>query len=331
METPTASNSFRPPFYLRHPFVQTFLGSLRLKRPAHKPLVAGASPLVLTTAQGTRLKGLLSRAGLRPAKGTVILLHGWEGSSGSSYVLNAGAFLLARGFDIFRLNLRDHGDSHALNQGMFYATLLDETYDAFLQAARLAEGGPVFLCGFSLGGNFALRIARCWSRAPQNGIDLRHVIAVSPVLDPDRATTAVDSHPLIRSYFIGKWKRSLATKQSLFPELYNFEPVLKYKTVRSMTDALLKRFSEYPDAQAYFAEYNLCGDALASIDITTTIITAEDDPIIPVDDFRRLTLPGAVQRLIQPYGGHNGFLPAIRGARYHDMYMQKCFEARTNA
>lgn len=326
MESVLSSNGFRPPIYLRHPFVQTLLGSLRIRRAIHHPMLAGAKPLILTTGRNTRLKGFLSRAEARPGKGLVIILHGWEGSSTSSYVVSAGAFLFAHGYDVFRLNLRDHGDSHALNPGIFYATLLDETYDAVLQAAQTAAGGPVFLCGFSLGGNFALRIARRWSLAPQDTVDLRHIVAVSPVLDPDQATTAIDSHPLLRAYFVGKWQRSLTIKQQLFPAIYDFREILKLKTVRAMTQALLERYSEYPDAQAYFADYNLCKNALAPVSIGTSVITARDDPIIAVDDFRELAVCPAVQRVILPYGGHNGFIASLGGLRHHEAYMLRVFE-----
>jgi hypothetical protein len=319
--------SFDPSFYLRPPLVQTFLGSLRLKRAAHKPLLETETPVILSTFQNTRLKGLLSRVkGNNSSKGLVILLHGWEGSSASSYVVHAAAYLYAHNFDVFRLNLRDHGDSHSLNPGIFYATLIDETYDAVLQAARMAAGNPVFVCGFSLGGNFALRMARRWSQSPTGKINLRHVIAVSPVLNPDRSTTAVDNQSLIRFYFVGKLRRSLTIKQRLFPERYDFAEILKLKTVRQISAALIRDYSAYPDLQTYFAKYNLCGRALSQVRVDTTLITALDDPIIPADDFQQLAVSDKVRRVILPHGGHNGFLNALNAGRFHEIYMSKCFQ-----
>jgi predicted alpha/beta-fold hydrolase len=85
-------------------------------------------------------------------------LHGWEGSVDSTYLQRCGRSLYRHGYDIFRLNFRDHGDSHHLNSGIFYAVLLEEVYQAVIQAAEFARGGPVFMIGFSLGGNFVLRI-----------------------------------------------------------------------------------------------------------------------------------------------------------------------------
>jgi predicted alpha/beta-fold hydrolase len=93
-----------------------------------------------------------------------------------------------------------------------------------------------------------------------------------------------------------------------------------------MTQALLERYSEYPDARAYFAEYNLCRDALAAVGISTSVITARDDPIIAVDDFRELAVSLAVQRVILPYGGHNGFIASLGGLRYQETFMHRLFE-----
>ena len=46
----------------------------------------------------------------------VVLLHGWLGCSDSLYLITLGDFLFKQGFHIVRLNFRDHGDSHHLNE-----------------------------------------------------------------------------------------------------------------------------------------------------------------------------------------------------------------------
>ena len=54
-----------------------------------------------------------------PSRGLVLTLHGWEGCSHSVYNLMLTRTLLAAGYDVFRLNLRDHGPNHGLNRGFF--------------------------------------------------------------------------------------------------------------------------------------------------------------------------------------------------------------------
>ena len=69
-----------------------------------------------------------------------MLFHGWEGSVDSTYVLQTGSRLLADGWDVFRLNFRDHGDSHRLNEALFHSCRIDEVVHA-LARHRAALAG----------------------------------------------------------------------------------------------------------------------------------------------------------------------------------------------
>lgn len=282
-----------------------------------------ARETILTTRDGIRLLGYLSRHSEPHTNGLVILLHGWEGSSNSTYVRTTGRYLFNRGFDIFRLNLRDHGPSHHLNEGLFYAVLLDEVFDAIGQVCAEAQPSPSFLIGFSLGGNFALRIARQCAATPITG--LRQVVAISPVLDPDTATDCIDNYPLLLKYFLRKWRRSLSAKQALYPETYDFSELLSLNSIREMTDRLLVRYSPYEGVSAYFREYTLTGGQLAGIDLPTTIITAADDPIISVADFYELRTSDVTRIIIQPHGGHNGFIEGWRMNGWYERFMADQF------
>jgi predicted alpha/beta-fold hydrolase len=183
----------------------------------------------------------------------------------------------------------------------------------------------VFLAGFSLGGNFALRIARRCTDHPIPG--LNRVVSISPVLDPDKATDRIDANPFILRYFLKKWRRSLSTKQRLFPNQYDFSGLLKIDTIREMTERLLIRYSPYDGATAYFKKYTLLNGYLQDITIPTTIITARDDPIIPVEDFYGLHTSPATRLIIQPYGGHNGFLESWRLNGWYERVMADWFSA----
>jgi uncharacterized protein len=339
---------YRPCLLLRNGHLQTFLASSGLRAGGANPMRQSAQDVIIETSEGIRLLGSHSshsstpceevdfkipltpffkggkrkewgrstsltrgwRSSPRPgSKGLVILLHGWEGSIDSTYMLCTGRALYRSGYDVFRLNFRDHGRSHHLNQGIFYAVLVQEVFEAVAKAAILAKERPVFLVGFSLGGNFALRIALRCGQTPIT--KLKHVVAISPALDPEEATNRADGHPLIRRYFMKKWRRSLAVKQALFPGLYDFGPILRLNTVQAMTEALLKRYSSYDSAREYFRAYTLTGDALSALPLPTTLLTAEDDPIISAADFRRLRLPSSACLVISRHGGHNGFLEGM--------------------
>jgi predicted alpha/beta-fold hydrolase len=317
------SGKLNPPFWLKPAGVQTALASAGMRAWGKNPMVDAARETILTTAEGVRLLGFMSRQPRPHKKGLAILLHGWEGSSNSTYIRTTGRFLFSRGFDVFRLNLRDHGPSHHLNSGIFYAVLLEEVFDAVRQVSEAEHGTPVLLAGFSLGGNFVLRIAR---RCAMHPIDnLTQIISISPVLDPDKATDRIDNSRLILKYFLKKWRRSLATKQRLYPDRYDFSSLMDIDNIREMTERLLASYSDYPGARAYFNDYALCNGAMAGITVPTTIITAKDDPIIPVADFYDLQTGPAVRMLIQPFGGHNGFLEGWRLNGWYEKVMADTF------
>lgn len=318
------ANDFKPPLFLAPAAVQTLLASIGLRKWGANPMLNAARSRIIHAGNGARLSGYLSPVKGKPSKGMCILLHGWEGSCESTYVLSCGRCLYENGYDIFRLNYRDHGASHHLNEGLFYATLLEEVFQAVCRSARLSASGPVFLVGFSLGGNFALRIAR--RSLDEDRSPLQRVISISPVLDPDKATDRIDGNPFLRSYFMKKWKQSLRRKQHLYPEQYDFSDVLSLNTIRGMTDRLLDRYSDYPDTRTYFRSYGIYGPDLDRIQIPTTIITAADDPVIPVEDFRTLETAPGTDLIIHARGGHNGFVDSLLGPAWYDRFMLGLFE-----
>ena len=200
------------------------------------------------------------------------------------------------------------------------------------QVCRKAIGKPVFIVGFSLGGNFSLRIARRAHQAPIE--NLRHVVAISPVLDPAKSTLKIDQYPLIRHYFLRKWFESLKKKQHLFPDIYDFTPLISLKSIQGVTDSLLESYSNFKSAADYFADYSILKDALTDLAVDTTIITAEDDPIIPIEDFHQLEINDRTSLIIHNYGGHNGFIDGFFLKSWYEQQLADLFDetgiTRTN-
>jgi len=310
------TDDFIPPFYLRSTFAQTLLASRKIGTRGKNSMLDSVREVILTSADDIKLQGFYSPQTNGRAKGVVALLHGWEGSVNSAYILRTGRFLYEKGFSVFRLNYRDHGDTHHLNPGLFYAVLLDEVFDAVQQIAQDASILPFYLVGFSMGGNFALRIARQCGEHPIH--NLKHITSISPVLDPEKSTKAIDAYPLLRRYFRQKWLRSLLRKQACFPDLYDFGEVLKLDTIGEMTDVMIERYSEYESSSDYFRHYAVLGGALTDLTVPVTIITAQDDPIIPVEDFYGLKRHPSTELVIHRYGGHNGFLENLSGRTWYE-------------
>ena len=304
-------SSFDPPVGLRNPHLQTILSSLKIRTGGEKQLDREAREILVDGGDGVRLLGYYTGQKTGSSRGMILLLHGWEGGSDSTYMMTTGGFFYRKGYDIFRLNLRDHGDSHHLNEGLFNSSLIEETHRAVQNVSAMEENLPFYIVGFSLGGNFAMRIALRNDAHPIR--NLRHVVAISPVLDPRKATDAMDRGFFVyRSYFVSKWKRSLRKKQFLFPHRYNFDDLMGCQTLMEITDRILPRYSPYPTAQEYFQTYTLTGRRFSELSVPLLVLAAADDPIIPVEDFLRLEGNHHLRVQVERQGGHCGFLRNYR-------------------
>lgn len=298
---------FSPAPWARSPHIQTIFGSLRLRVAGKNEMAEIARETIVHAGDHGRLLGYHSKQADRTPVGLIILIHGWEGSADSTYILSTARYFYRRGYDIFRLNLWDHGKSHHLNRELFHGAMTDETAQAVANAARLLPDRPCFLIGFSLGGNFSLRIALRQSTAPIP--NLKNVFCISPALDPHQSTLAIDAGPSIyRRYFLAKWKRSLREKQRIYPDLYRFDDILHHDTCMGLTEAIMPWYTAYDHYQDYFRRYTLTGDSLGPLAMPVTIFTAEDDPVVSAAEFRRLPRNRFLNLSIQRHGGHCGFL-----------------------
>ena len=278
------AGNYRPPRWLRNPHLQSLLGSspLRRRRGAQALAATGATNTshIVDGGNGVRLQGLHSTMPGTTPRALALLLHGWEGSAESSYMQLTAAQLLARGFDVFRLNFRDHGDTHHLNEEVFHSNRIDEVVQAACDVAGRFPARPLVVAGYSLGGNFALRLGL---RAPAAGLPLLHVAAVCPVLDPARTMAVMESGlALYHRYFQHKWTRSLRRKRELFPQRNVFDDRTLALGMRGLTRWLVEQYTDFENLDGYFDGYAIVGRSPVEV----------DDPGQPADQRRRPDHPG---------------------------------------
>lgn len=302
--------SYRAPRLLRNPHLQSVLSSLPLRRAAGlralQRIGARTQDVVVEAGDDVRLQGSYSSLPAREAKALVLLLHGWEGSSESSYMRHTCAHLLACGFDVFRLNFRDHGDSHHLNPGIFHSCRLQEVVEAAAWVEKRYPAPAFFAAGYSLGGNFALRLALA---APAAGIRLRHAAAVCPAIDPAAILHALETAPAFYQwYFLKKWRDSLRKKRALFPDHHDYDEKVLAQDLRGLTRWLVERHTDKGSLENYFDGYAIAGGRLSNLRVPVSVLAAADDPVIPVDTVRALQLPAHSRLEIAEHGGHCGFI-----------------------
>ncbi|GAC1623090.1 MAG: alpha/beta fold hydrolase [Nevskia sp.] len=303
---------FRPNPLLAPQLIQTILGS---KRPAQRIWLKRGSLMeaserqhLLDCGDGVRLTGMYSRQPpAREPRGLVVLIHGWEGHHESSYQYSMACTAYEAGWNVFRLNLRDHAGTHALNEAMFHSARMGEVLGA-VAAIRAIDGGEkLAVIGFSLGGNFALRVGL---QGPAAGIVPRLSVGISPSIDPGATLRAIDEGPLVfRRYFLEKWRKTLRAKSDAWPGRYDFSAHMTLASFIDITRQFVRDQTEYDSLEDYLATYTLTPTMLMASPSPLAVLTAQDDTVIPIRDFEGLEARGAVIAFDAPKrGGHCGFI-----------------------
>src|SRR5688500_14272204 len=147
---------FRPLPLLYNPHVQTVLGNLlrwtRDRLPARTdtvPLPDGDALAVHDTCPPTWSEG----------DPIVVLLHGLGGCHQSSYMRRMANRLTALGLRTARVDLRGAGAGVTLARRFYNAGCSDDIRAVLQQLAGRHPEAPLFVVGFSLGGNIALKLA----------------------------------------------------------------------------------------------------------------------------------------------------------------------------
>lgn len=317
----------RPPFFLRNAHLNTILANngprkWMVGRKAER-LNAESQDVVLECSDDIRLHGEYAanaEAISGEGRGLAIFIHGWEGSAHSTYLLSAASHLYEEGFSIFRLHMRDHGPSHHLNEGAFLAVNLDEILDALEQIQKRFPHEKIYLIGFSLGGNFAVRVA---ANLGNRNIRLDKVLAICPAIDPKSVSHAINESPIYSRYFMRKWRKSFTRKLALFDSYQSLAHLLEHESLLSMHDEFVPLYTDYESAEAYFEAYALDANNLKNMDAPCHMLLAADDPVIRVETLQMLPDLEGLSYVVSPFGGHCGFIRDYRFTVWIDDYIEQ--------
>lgn len=241
---------------------------------------------------------------------TLIALHGLEGSSSAHYMRGLADKGLAAGCNVLLLNQRNCGGTEALSETLYNAGL---TADAAHVIEQLTAEGidRIVVAGYSLGGNLALKLAGDFGNAAPPA--LRGVCAVSPIVEIGACVRALER----RTNFIYQWnfvrglKRRMRRKGETHPGRFPVDRLRDVRTVRQFDEYFTAPHFGFAGADDYYHRQSAMR-VIDRIRVPTLIITAEDDPFVPVDPFRdpRLMSNPNIELVVTPHGGHCGFVAA---------------------
>lgn len=247
----------------------------------------------------------------RQQKKAVILLHGLEGSSNSAYMRGMTQALTAQGMDVIAMNQR--GCSGRMNH-LPSAYHSGKTDDLDLVVKHFsAHYEQLFVTGFSLGGNIALKWAGEYGMNHMAAV--KAVAAISVPCDlaasGDRLGLWHNRHYLMR--FLSQLKGKVAYKIARFPGMgITARQLDRVRTFRDFDDLYTAPFHGFRDAADY---YQKCSAKvfIPAIHIPTLLINALNDPFLTESCHAREVCAAnpMVQLLTPEFGGHVGFASDI--------------------
>jgi uncharacterized protein len=239
-------------------------------------------------------------------RGQIVLLHGLEGCADSGYMQSFAQAALRRGFGVHRLNLRSCGNTEELCETMYHSGLTSDTR-AILEHIQQRLGGPVFVVGFSLGGNVVLKLA-----GELGSTDLLSgVCAISTPIDLAACVRCTEkrTNALYARRFVARLCEHVRKKSKLSPHLYNTTGIAQVKTVWEFDDRFTAPLFGFGSAAHYYATQS-AAEYLDRIRVPALVICAKDDPLVPFEIYNHPAFRSnpALTLLATEHGGHLGFL-----------------------
>lgn len=277
-----------------------FVGHVLAPRPVPE---SGPWQLTLNDALHGQVR-LTGRLHARPgAGGILVVIHGLGGSVASHYVGAAVRAALGAGLSCLRVNLRGADRS---GEDFYHAGL---SSDLAAVVDSLANHGPTYLLGYSLGGHIALRFAT-ETRDPR----VRAVAAVCSPLDLDRCAREIDRHRgwVYRRHVLGGLREMYAAYAARRGPIVPLEAAARIATIREWDERIVARRHGFRDAAHYYAEASVA-PRLPELAIPALLVASEHDPMVPAHTLRpalaRAT--GCLEVRWIAGGGHVGFPASV--------------------
>lgn len=245
---------------------------------------------------------------------TVIVVHGLEGSSESSYALGIAAKGLAAGMNVVRMNQRNCGGTDKLAPTLYHSGRSQDVAEVARALIRQEKLCRLALAGFSMGGNLVLKLAGEWgSSGPR---EFRGVVAVCPAMDLAVSADALHSpaNRLYEIYFLWKLRRRLRDKARYFPEHFDVARARRLVSLRDFDDKITAHYCGFAGAQDYY-DRSSASRVVSSIAVPTLILHAANDPFIRITSETRhkITANPNIEFEESDDGGHCSFLAAPNG------------------
>jgi predicted alpha/beta-fold hydrolase len=245
-------------------------------------------------------------------RGEIVLVHGLEGSSAAGYARSMVYAALKAGFATHRMNLRSCGGTESLALSNYHSGQTSDVLHV-LRQRKAATGLPLFLAGFSLGGNLSLKLA---GELGESGRELlAGVCSVSAPIDLAACARSLGEprNFIYRRRFLGCLKDKIRRRCRQAPDIYSAEYLDQVRTIYDFDDFYTARMFDFGTADNYYRTQS-ANQFLESISVPALLITAKDDPLVPFSTYDHpafRTNPN-LRLIAVDHGGHLGFIARRR-------------------
>ena len=241
----------------------------------------------------------------------LLILHGLEGTIRSHYARGILQRAAAAGWAADLLIFRGCG-TEPNRAPRFYHS--GETGDLAFVAERISREhphAPLFLVGYSLGGNVLLK----WlgEREAVHPPQVRAAVAVSVPYELEAGAGYIHRgfSRVYERHFLRTLKEKAAAKLERFPGLVNAVALEAADTIVAFDEAVTARIHGFANAHDYYQRSSAIG-FLTGIRVPTMLISAYDDPFLPPEVLREVGVLAARNSSLHPCfsarGGHVGFV-----------------------
>jgi len=322
---PPSYPEFKPRRFLSNGHLQTIFGNF-LRRQDRLPEPV-AQLVEVSPARGRQIASQVlchchwQPLPERPARPTVIILHGLEGSSRSQYVVGNANKLWSAGCNVIRMNMRNCGGTERLTPTLYHSGLsadVERVLHFFHQTQKLQS---ISLIGYSMGGNLMLKLAGDLGRnAPP---ELRSVIGVSPAVDLQASADALHhwQNRLYERRFLRALLKRFRRKAMLFPHVFDPQRGAHITSLREFDDRITALYSGFQSADDYYFRA-AAARVLDRIATPTLILHALDDPFVRLIEPTRAVIAANpnITFIETTHGGHCAFLAQPDPANGNDGY-----------
>lgn len=237
----------------------------------------------------------------------LILLHGLEGNGQRPYITGSAKVFIGNGYDVCAVNFRGcSGETNRLYRS-YHSGATEDLAELITHITKQQKYREIYIKGFSLGGNMALKYIGELNELPQ---EVKAVIAVSVPcsLHSSLVELLKPKNYLYAKRFKNHLIAKLKAKQILYPKLITDEDISKVKTLKDFDDIYTSKAHGFRDAMEY---YKKCSSLqfLPNIGIPTLIINAKNDSFLGPACYPHTESEKHSKIFLETpkYGGHVGF------------------------